>query len=446
MKSLIPEFLRRGYRVVSSIAASAYYGFPSSKLKLIAVTGTSGKSTTSTMLYHILNQCGIKTGIISTVGAKAGDTILDTGLHTTTPDPIALQKLLRTMVKKKMKYVVVETSSHAIAQGRLGNLKFEYSIFTNIKRDHLDWHGTWEHYAASKAGLIDHTKEGGGVVINRDDKDAYAFLTQYIKQKKLHKREVITFSLKEATNVEETAVGTRFVYAGVQYKLAVLGSYNIENALAVINVCRAMRLDEEMVSEGFSSFIGLEGRMQVMQPMPYIVIVDFAHNADSLEKSLISARRLIEAKNKVICVFGSAGLRDVEKRYTMGSISAEHADVTVITAEDPRIEKLYDINSQIIEGAEKSGGRLVARFANTEAFRAYDLNPVMVNKGDIFAFDEDSVASRYDAIEFACRIARPGDLIITEGKGHEQSLCFGTTEYPFNDQEAVLRALENSRM
>lgn len=442
MKSLIPEALRKRYRALTSVGASLYYGSPSRRLKLIGVTGTSGKSTTSTMLYHVLNSCGVKTGIISTVGAKAGDMNLDTGFHTTTPNPIDLQRILKIMVKKKMEYVIIEASSHAIAQGRLGNLQFEHCIFTNIKRDHLDWHGSWEHYATSKAKLIDYTKNGGGVIINRDDKEAYSFLSQYIKRRQLP-RLITTYSLNEATSVEETAIGTRFVYGGVSYRLAILGSYNIENGLAVINTCKIMGLDDELVSKALESFIGLEGRMQVMQPMPFIVIVDFAHNADSLEKSLKSARKLIEARNKIICVFGSAGLRDVEKRYTMGHISAEYADVTVVTAEDPRIESLYDINSQIIEGATKSGGKLIKRFANTKEYTEFEINPVLVNKGEVYAFDEESVASRYDAIAFACKIARPGDLVITEGKGHEQSLCFGTVEYPFTDQDAVEKALKN---
>lgn len=443
LKEIVPENLRRRFRLLQSFLAAAYYGFPAKKLKLIGVTGTSGKSTTTNIIFHVLNENGYRVGMISTTGARAGDKYLDTGFHVTTPDPIDFQRLLKFMVDKRIEYVIVEASSHALAQGRLGNSKFENSVYTNIKKDHLDWHKTWENYAEAKALLALSTKKSGTVIINRDDKESYAFLTSYIKQNKPGLN-VVSYSFKELVDPKETIEGLHFVFAGHKYFVPIFGVHNIENALATLNLMVAMGLDESQIEKGFSTFKGIKGRMEVMQKEPFWIIVDFAHNTDSLRKSLISAKKLAKPGRKLINVFGSAGLRDVEKRYTMGETSAELADITVITAEDPRIEKLEDINNQILEGTQKGGGKLVERFKNLEEMEAWLMKngKATVPNKSVFVFDEESVESRFGAIDFAIRIAKEGDVIITEGKGHEESLAFGTTEYPFSDQEAVRRSLD----
>ncbi len=442
VRGIFPESIKRNLRILRSLVGMVYYRFPARSLKLIGVTGTSGKSTTANMIYHILEQSGFSVGVISTINAKAGRKSLDTGFHVTTPEPIQFQKLLRFMAKRKVEYVVVEASSHALAQGRLGITKFEYSVFTNIKRDHLDWHKTWENYAASKAILANKTRKK--ILVNRDDKDMYNFLSNFLGERT--ERDVITYSMKEPTNTEETAVGTKFVLNGVEYQLPVLGIYNVENALAAINICKLLGLSDITIAASLKSFIGLEGRMQVMQARPFLVIVDFAHNTDSLIKSLLTAQKLKSIGGKVIVVFGSAGLRDKEKRFTMGEAAAQYADVVVITAEDPRTESLFDINNEIIQGAVKGGGKLEKRFANSSEFNIFDAEHLVLEKGMIFAFDEENVNSRYDAIEFAVRAAKEGDVVITEGKGHEKSLCFGTTEYDFTDQKAVERAIHGENI
>jgi UDP-N-acetylmuramoyl-L-alanyl-D-glutamate--2,6-diaminopimelate ligase len=444
ISKIIPESIKREFRIVKSLVGASIYGFPAKKLKLIGVTGTSGKSTTANLIYHILQANGLQAGVISTVGAIAGSKAVDTGFHVTTPDPIDLQKYLRFMVKRKVQHVVLECSSHALEQGRLGNLKFDLSVFTNIKRDHLDWHKSWENYAAAKAKLADKTIPTGKIILNRDDKDMYNFFADKLKEKDFKKR-VITYSMNEILGIDESAIGTKFQLNDQIFNLPIIGLYNVENAMAAINACRTLGLNFSQIAEGMKSFIGVEGRMQVMKTEPFITIVDFAHNADSLQKSLIAARKLADTKGRVITVFGSAGLRDIQKRYDMGEISAEYADITVITAEDPRTEKLFDINNQIIEGTQKKNGMLVARFANTEEYKKY-LESIKdpkfdIRKGSVFVFDEESVNSRFDAIEFAMKIAVFGDVVIAEGKGHEQSLCFGETEYPFTDQEAVKRVI-----
>lgn len=440
MKKYIPENLRKFFRQVRAYAGAIRYAFPEKKLVIIGVTGTSGKSTTTSMIFHMLRECGLEAGMVSTVGAIAGTKKMDTGLHVTTPDPYELRGILAFMVKRKVKYVVLETSSHALAQGRTAGIKFDYAVYTNIKRDHLDWHGTWENYAASKAILAETTKPDGKIVLNREDKDMYDFMMAHLSKENTEK--VITYSFNEILNISEGKGDIKFRLNDVNFTLPVIGIFNVENVLASINVGLDLGLSLKDISNAFKTFKGLKGRMQIMQTEPFLIIVDFAHNTDSLEQSLSTVKKLTGSLGKVINVFGSAGLRDVEKRYDMGEISAKYADVTVITSEDPRVEKLSDINDQIIEGAGRSGGKLVKRFKNTEDLDSYEINPKEIKHGAVFAFDEETVNSRYDAVRFAINIAKEGDVVILEGKGHEESLCFGTVEYPFTDQEAVKRVIE----
>jgi len=235
-----------------------------------------------------------------------------------------------------------------------------------------------------------------------------------------------------------------------------LGKYNLENALAAIKVAEKLGIKIEKIAEHFKTFEGVVGRMQIMRKEPSLVIVDFAHNTDSLTKSLESARKLVGQGGKLITVFGSAGLRDKEKRFTMGEASGKLADITIVTAEDPRIESLFTINTRIIEGAKKSGAKLIKRFENHQGYlefqKSFETSPTDKRsslstggegRGEVYAFDQEAVDSRFDAIDFAIKISKPGDVVITEGKGHEQTLCFGTTEYPFTDQEAVARAFSD---
>lgn len=445
MKSIIEFYIIRRIKkyahILQSVTQSIKLKNPAKDLKIIAVTGTSGKSSTSTMIYHVLKAAGFKVGLISTVEAVAGDKVIDTGLHVTTPDAKDLQKILFNMKKEGIQYVVLESSSHAIDQGRLGLLKIDFAVFTNIKRDHLDWHKTWENYARAKAGLIKKLKKDGIAVVNIDDHNSYNFLRSYYYSLTKNPLKFIEYSKeKEALNSKESMDGLEFIYKNTKFSIPILGEYNIDNALATIKVAENLGIEVNNISKFFSSFKGLKGRMEIMQKNPFLIIVDFAHNADSLQKSLKSIRDL-KGINRVISVFGSAGLRDTEKRYTMGTIAAELSDIVVVTSEDPRTESLFNINSQIIEGAKKGGGKLIKRFVNTDAYKEFlESRTEIINKS-IFAFDQESVLSRFDAIAFAIRIARPGDVVITEGKGHEKSLCFGIIEYPFTDQQAVEEAL-----
>ncbi len=438
--------LKKTYHILQSEVAAIKLGHPAKKIKIIAVTGTSGKSTTATMIYHILKHAGLKVGLISTVEAVAGNKNIDTGFHVTTPDPIQLQKILREMKNKEMEYVVLETSSHSLDQGRLGFLKVDYAVYTNIKRDHLDWHKTWENYAGAKALLINKLKSDGKVILNKDDLDSYDFLRNYYYKDAKNPLNFIEYSKRfDAADTDEDYTGLEFTFEKQRFQLPVIGFYNIDNALAAIKTAQSLGLNLEIIADAFKDFKGVKGRMQIMQTEPFTVIIDFAHNADSLVQSLESVRNLKSVK-RIISVFGSAGLRDVEKRFTMGEAAAKLSDVVVITSEDPRTESLYEINSEIIRGAKRSGAKLVKRFAVHKEYLDFIKEKEYIDTKDeveIYSFDEENVNSRFDAIDFAIRIAKPGDVIITEGKGHEKSLCFGKTEYPFTDQEAVNKALKN---
>lgn len=435
--------IKRYYRILKSLLGSIQKGFPALSVKLICVTGTSGKSTTSTMIYHILKNNGLSAGLVSTIGAIAGDEKIDTGLHVTTPDPVELQNLLKKMAEKDIKYVVLETSSHALEQGRLGFLRPDFAVFTNIKRDHLDYHKTWENYASDKARLILKLKSSGKAIVNKDEPKVYNFLKDF--QSQHNKPEFLTYSAAtETNNAKETSTGLEFEYKTQKFFIPILGFYNIENALASIKVAESLGISISEIAKALESFATLPGRMQIMQSSPFSVIVDFAHNTDSLERSLQSARKLVEEGGRLITVFGSAGLRDVEKRFLMGESAGRLADIVVVTAEDPRTESLFAINTSIIKGAESSGGMLVERFKDSREYKKWiEKSHKKETSGysEIYSFDESNTNSRYNAIEFALKLARPGDVVIAEGKGHEQSLCFGQTEFEFTDQDAVKKAL-----
>lgn len=446
MKNFIDINIKRPivkyFHILQSLFFSIKYKNPAKNIKIIAVTGTSGKSTTSTMIYHLLKECGFKVGLISTVEAIAGDKVLDTGLHVTTPDAKDLQKILKLMKEESMEYVVLETSSHAIAQGRLGFLKLDFAVFTNIKHDHLDWHKTWNNYALAKATLINKLKSNGKVIVNFDDADSYTFIKNRYYSYAKNALNFIEYSAKkEVSSVKDTIDGVSFNYKDLEFLIPIIGQYNIENSLASIKVAESLNIKITDIKNAFKKFKTLKGRMEIMQKTPFTVIVDFAHNADSLERSLQAIKK-IDSVKRIITVFGSAGLRDVQKRYDMGKVAAKYSDIIIATSEDPRIESLEAINSLIIEGAQSESFNLIKRFKSSSEFKSYLNSNPKISKNSIFAFDQETVDSRFDAIEFAIKIAQDGDVVITQGKGHEQSLCFGTTEYPFTDQEAVIRALK----
>jgi len=406
--------------------AAAFYDQPGCKLTVIGVTGTDGKTTTTNLIYKILLAANIKAGMISTVNAVIGDEVLDTGFHVTTPDAHDVQRYLAKMVNAGLTHVVLETTSHAWAQFRVDACQFDIGVVTNITHEHMNEHGNYENYRAAKARLFSSLewtlpKSQGNPrlgVINHDDVKSFDFLNDFIKVNKLN------YGLNDRADVR--AVDVEFSPSGVMFTVQknglrvginsqLVGSYNISNCLAAFTVTVfGLGIDPQIAARGIASLEGIPGRMeQIDLGQNFSAIVDFAHTPNAL-KSVLEASRTM-TYGKVICVFGSAGLRDKEKRRMMAETSAELADCTVLTAEDPRTESLMGILEEMAAGARSRGGI----------------------EGETFW----RVPDRGEAIRFALRLAHPGDIVLSCGKGHEQSMCFGAKEFLWDDRTAMRAAL-----
>lgn len=405
--------------------AASFYDHPGRKLTVIGVTGTDGKTTTSNLLFHILKSAGIKAGLVSTVNAVIGDEVIDTGFHVTTPEATEVQQLLAKMVDARLTHVVLETTSHGLAQHRVTGSEFDIAVVTNITHEHLDYHGSYEGYRDAKARLFTflndtHEKPMGNprlAVLNADD-GAYEYLDRLIKGNKC------CYSIKgngmvNATNIRYSPTGTDFVIevnkAIVSVHCNLPGAFNVSNCLAAFTAAvEGLGIDAEIAARGICSLPGVDGRMEWIDlGQPFAAIVDFAHTPNALLRAIETARQMTHGR--VITVFGSAGLRDRQKRRMMAETSVKMADITILTAEDPRIESLDDILAEMADEAVKAGGVEGQTF-----FRVPD---------------------RGDAIRLGIKLAQPGDLVMPCGKGHEQSMCFGTIEYPWDDRTALRAAL-----
>ena len=403
--------------------SAAFYGAPSRQLRLIGVTGTDGKTTTTTLIRAILEAAGHRTGMISTVSALIGGEEMETGLHTTTPEAPDVQRYLAWMVAAGAEYAVLEATSHGLDQQRVAACDVDVAVVTNITHEHLDYHATYEAYRDAKARLfrsLSTTYRKPGVpkvaILNADDA-SFAYLREIPAERRwsyglvrpadVTAREII-HSPDGLRFTAETPLGPFVVESPL------LGAFNVANILAAVAVGISQGVPVEAMREGVSAVRGVVGRMErVDAGQGVTVFIDFAHTPYALERALEAAREL--TRGRVIVVFGCAGLRDRAKRPWMGEIAGRLADRIVITAEDPRTEDLDEIMAQIAAGCEKGGRRE--------------------------GVDYWRIGDRGEAIAFAIGLARPGDLVIVTGKGHERSLCFGTTEVPWSDHEAVREAL-----
>ena len=421
----IPYLRVEESRLAWAQLAAAWHGYPARSLVMLGVTGTDGKSTTCNLLFQILNQAGIPTGMITTVNVIVGDEISATGLHVTTPDAFEVQSYLRRMVDAGMTHCILETTSHGLAQHRVSACDFDIAVVTNITHEHIDYHGSVEAYRHAKASLFMGLTESYPKkdvpsrlgVLNRDD-SSFPLLC--------HATEVnqVTYAVEHdadvlARDIESTSRGLRFRIitqnVDVEVESPLIGRYNVHIILAAFTAAvSGLEIRPEVAVDGIGTLEAVPGRMEVIDlGQPFLVIVDFAHTPNALRQALLTSRELTEGQ--VICVFGSAGLRDREKRRKMAEVSAELADSTVLTAEDPRTESLDEILEEMAEGAREKG----------------------IIEGDGFWRVQDLG----EALRFALSQAQPGDLVISCGKGHEQSMCFGTIEYPWDDRIAMRAAL-----
>ena len=419
--------------------AGAFHDWPGRKLTVIGVTGTDGKTTTTNLLHRILLAANIKAGMISTVNAVIGDEVLDTGFHVTTPDAHDVQRYLAKMVAAGLTHVVLETTSHGWSQHRVDACEFDIGIVTNITHEHMNEHGSYENYRAAKARLfssleitLDKPQENPRLgIINRDDKKSFDFLNNLIKVNKLNYGLNADADVR-AVDISYSPSGIHFTAQSKDFQVDVtsrlVGAFNISNCLAALTASvYGLGIAPEISVEGIASLEGIPGRMErIDMGQNFTAIVDFAHTPNALRSALEAARAMfpplpagegigVREYPRIICVFGSAGLRDKEKRRMMAETSAELADLTVLTAEDPRTESLDEILEEMAAGARSRGG----------------------TEGETFW----RIPDRGEAIRFALKLARPGDIVMACGKGHEQSMCFGQTEYLWDDRTAMRAAL-----
>lgn len=425
------------------------FGFPANEMKIIGVTGTDGKTTTTSMIYHILEQSGLNVGYISTINAKIGDKELDTGLHVTTPDPYDVPRYLRMMADQGVEYVVLESTSNGLQQNRLWGVTFDSALITNIRSDHLDYHGTWENYANAKFMIVQKLVDSGLLILNEDDKKSFKWLSSKLSE--LDRERLITKSIskKLIENLEKSVTGMKFTYKEQLFETRLIGSYNIENILEVIEVCNRY-IDLADIAKALKSFDAPKGRTERVLEEPFGVFVDFAHTPGGLESALLAVKDIVPQNSNLITVYGSAGKRDKDRRR-MGEVSARLSDITILTVEDPRDETVADINSDILEFAKESNGRLIKKIPSHQEYinlkikkLQEDIETELSNGNSPFiSFEEDRIQNRQDAIELALRIAKKGDVLFITGKGHEKTLAFGDeeTEVEWSDHEGVKMAL-----
>ena len=390
------HFFKTG--LAGGLRAEIKHGFPARRLKIIGITGTDGKTTTATLVYHILQHANIEAGLVSTVGAYLGRKQLDTGFHVTSPNPGDLQRLLRDMLNQGITYVVLEVTSHGLYQHRLWGVEPIMAGVTNVDQEHLDYHLTYRQYLQAKALLL---KNSQLAILNADDQ-SFQQLKQLVKR-----RPMISYSLSDNLAPElNQAISQRFPER-----------FNRSNARLAASIADQLGIAPTKVAQAIESFAGVPGRMENVPTKRQLrVVVDFAHTPQGLAASLTSLREQLKNQRqpgRLIAVYGSAGLRDRRKRPAMGKIGAELADLVVLTAEDPRTENTWSIIRQMKEGVRHHHRKLV------------------------------SIADRRRAIEYAINeLAKPGDLVAILGKGHEQSMCYGTTELPWDDRQVAQTALE----
>jgi UDP-N-acetylmuramoyl-L-alanyl-D-glutamate--2,6-diaminopimelate ligase len=409
---------------------TAWSGFPSRQMTLIGVTGTDGKTTTTNLIHAILTSAGLNAGMVSTVSARIGGKELDTGLHTTTPDPPDVQRYLSRMVEEGTTHAVLEVTSHGLDQHRVAGCDFDIAVVTNVTHEHLDHHGSLAAYQQAKAKLFENLAASfrkPGIpkvsVLNRDD-DSFRYLSPIPADRR------ISYGIDGQADVSAHDIHfapdhTHFVLQTPAGKVSVetplVGFFNVSNALAAATTGVALELPLEAITEGIAALRGVPGRMERIDAgQDFLAIVDFAHTPNALQRALETARTMIEEERRVIVIFGCAGLRDRQKRRMMGRIAGELADLVIVTAEDPRTENLDEIMAESAAAAQAEG-------------KQEDKNLWCV-------------PDRGEAILLGCQMAHTGDVVIACGKGHEQSMCFGTVEYPWDDREAMRRALRGETL
>ncbi|MGM9700039.1 MAG: UDP-N-acetylmuramoyl-L-alanyl-D-glutamate--2,6-diaminopimelate ligase [Prevotella sp.] len=385
--------------------ATLFYGDPSRHLKLVGVTGTNGKTTIATLLYNMFRKMGHKCGLLSTVCNYIEDEAIPT--EHTTPDPIELNALLSRMVEAGCEYAFMECSSHAIAQKRIGGLRFAGGIFTNLTRDHLDYHKTFENYRDAKKAFFDSLSKNAFAITNADDKNGLVMVQNC-------KAQVKTYSIRQMADYRARILECHFegMYleidgneVGVQF----IGKFNVSNLLAVYGAARMLGKEPQDILVAMSTLHSVNGRLDpVRSPEGYTAIVDYAHTPDALENVLNAIHEVLNGKGKVITVCGAGGNRDKGKRPLMAQEAVKQSDRVIITSDNPRFEEPQDIINDMLAG-----------------LNAQQMKKVV------------SIADRKEAIRTACMMAGKGDVILVAGKGHENYQEIKGVKHHFDDKEVL---------
>lgn len=390
------------YHLLRSFAFNVFYGFPARKLKVIGVTGTDGKTTTTHLIYHVLANTGRKVSMISTVYAKIAGQEFDTGFHVTTPDALMVAKYLKMAVDSGDEYFVLETTSHRLDQNQLTGVNFKVGVITNVTHEHLDYHKTYKNYVLAKSKLL---KKSEIKITNADD-ESY----QYFKLTKGLK----TYGFKNQSDYI-------FDFPGD------VTGFNKYNYLAAFSVCRELGVSGEEFLKAVETFKLPKGRLETVHDGKFKVVIDFAHTPNAFLKLLPDLKNnYLKSGGRLIHVFGSAGLRDQTKRPLMGEASGQFSDKVIVTEEDYRTEDAMTICREIAKGLENKGFKQVNYDQLHGTEKTYSI-----------------ILNREKAVRTAVRLAKPGDVVVATGKAHEKSLCRGKTEYPYSEHEAVKKALES---
>lgn len=376
--------------LIRAMVANLLYGFPAKKLKLIGVTGTDGKTTTSWMIYYILKKREKKVGLISTTSIGVGRGIENNFAHSTTPDVFLLQKLLNSAVSNDLEYMILEVSSHGLEQHRLWGCVFEVGVITNLTREHLDYHKTMEKYLKAKSKLFD---QSNWAVFNKDD-ESFAYLSKRF-------RKFTSYSLRKKTDLN-----LKNLKSGLKFE----EKYNQYNAMAAVSVCRRLGVSVDDSVKILEGFLFPPGRQEIIQEKPFLVMVDFAHTPNGLKQLMAGIKK---GNGRLIHVFGCPGQRDRGKRALMGQISSKYSEVMILTAEDPRDENVESINLEIATGV---GGDY---------------------KGKIL-----SIPNRINAIQKAIEMAEKGDTVLFTGKGAEKTQELGDRVILWDEVEVIKKALK----
>ena len=407
-------------RQAMMVCVPYFFDYPANRMRMVGVTGTNGKTTTTHMIRHILKAQGHKVGVIGTVHIMIGDTSYP--IHNTTPDVVDLQHILHQMVQENVEYCVMEVSSHALALGRVSGVEFDTAVFTNLTQDHLDFHKTFENYLAAKCKLFEQVsapnqvKDNKGAVINIDDSYGYRVMEKTTAP-------TITYSTlgKGTLNASDVHMSTKNSQYTVNYKgesypvsMNTTGLFNVYNTLAAIGACLQEGISMEAIDTALKTFSSVPGRFELIEEgQDFAVVVDYAHTPDGLQNILETAKAIKE--NRIIIVFGCGGDRDATKRPIMGRIAAEYGDKIYVTSDNPRTEDPVQIVKDVEVGVK-------------EALREGTSYEVIVD--------------RREAINHAIHDAKAGDIVIIAGKGHENYQILKNETIHFDDREEARKALK----